>query len=279
VKSVGPAAPPDASADAVAERSRLGALVAYFRVAGAMAEVEFHRVRREPLALLTRAAQPLLWLLVFGAGLSRVEELRPLRYSYQAFIVPGVIAQSVLFVAIFSGIAVIWERDLGVAQRVVVAPVARSAIILGKCLGAGVRALAQVSLVLAVVAVARIELRWTVASVIGALAVSLLGAMLFSSISMVIAAAVRSREQFMGLGQLIILPLFFASNALYPVRVMPPWLQAVAWVNPLTYEVEALRRLLLGAGPDRVLQDVAILIAGLVLAVAIAARTYPRRVV
>jgi ABC-2 type transport system permease protein len=277
VRPVEPAAPVDDSADAV-DASHVAALAGYVRVVGAMAEVEFHRVRRDPMVIVTRAAQPLLWLLVFGAGLSRVNELRPPRFSYQAFIVPGVIAQSVLFVAIFSGISVIWERDLGVAQRVVVAPVARSAIILGKSLGAGVRALAQVSLVLVVVAIVRIELRWTVGSVFGALIVSLLGAVLFSSISIVIATAVRSREQFMGLGQLITLPLFFASNALYPVKIMPSWLQTATWANPLTYEVEALRRLLLGAGPDRVLQDIAMLVAGIAIFVAIAARTYPRRV-
>jgi ABC-2 type transport system permease protein len=95
---------------------------------------------------------------------------------------------------------------------------------------------------------------------------------------MVIASAVRSREQFMGLGQLITLPLFFASNALYSISLMPAWLQVVARANPLTYEVEVLRRLLLGLGPQRLLLDVAILAGGTVLAVAVASRTYPRRV-
>jgi ABC-2 type transport system permease protein len=184
----------------------------------------------------------------------------------------------VLFVAIFSGLSVIWERDLGVTQRILVAPVARSALILGKAVGAGVRAAVQIAAVLAVVALARIHLRWTPVSVLGTLAASLLGAMLFSSVSMVIASAVRSREQFMGLGQLITLPLFFASTALYSVAVMPAWLQAVARANPVTYLVEVLRRLLLGVGPDRLAVDVLALMAGTAVAVAIASRTYPRRV-
>lgn len=243
-----------------------------------MAEAELHRLRREPTVLLTRAAQPLLWLLVFGAALSRARGLHAGDVPYQAFIVPGVIAQSVLFIAIFSGIAIIWERDLGITQRIVVAPVARSAVILGKSLGAGIRALAQVALVVVVVAVARIPLRWNLVSVAGAMAVSLLGATLFSSVSMVIASTVASREQFMGLGQLITLPLFFASNALYSVSIMPGWLRAVAEANPLTYEVQALRRLLVGTGPDRVLLDVALLVGVTVLAVAVASHTYPRRV-
>lgn len=250
----------------------------YCATVAAIVDVELHRVRREPIVLLTRAAQPLLWLLVFGAAVSRVRDLRPGRVAYQAFIVPGVLAQSVLFIAIFSGISIVWERDLGISQRLVVAPVPRSAIIMGKALGAGVRAAAQVCLVLVIVAVARIPIRWSILGALGAVVVSLLGAMLFSSISMVIGSAVRSREQFMGLGQLITLPLFFASNALYPLRLMPGWLQGVAQANPLTYVVELLRRLLLGLGPQRVVLDLVVLVAGTALAVAVASRTYPKRV-
>ncbi|MDP9403583.1 MAG: ABC transporter permease [Actinomycetota bacterium] len=278
MRSPAPAAPPDALVEAIPASSLPDAVRSYCRTIAAMAEVEFHRVRREPSVILTRAAQPVLWLLVFGAAVSRVRGLGSRAVPYQAFIVPGVIAQSVLFIAIFSGLAIIWERDLGITQRLLVAPVARSAIIVGKALGAGVRAVAQVCLVLAVVAAARIPLRWSVGGVLGALAAAVGGAMLFSSISMVIASAVRSREQFMGLGQLVTLPLFFASNALYSISLMPAWLQVVARANPLTYEVEVLRRLLLGLGPQRLLLDVAILAGGTVLAVAVASRTYPRRV-
>lgn len=273
-----PAAPPGALAEPVPDLSFGQAARSYIRTIGAMAEVELRRVRREPSVLLTRAAQPLLWLLVFGAAVSRVRGLGARQVEYQSFIVPGVIAQSVLFIAIFSGLAIIWERDLGITQRVLVAPVARSAVIVGKALGAGLRALVQVVLVLFVVAVAGISLRWSVLGVLGALAASVLGAMLFSSVSMVIASAVRSREQFMGLGQLITLPLFFASNALYSVSLMPPWLRGVAQANPLTYLVEVLRRLLLGIGPDRLLLDTLVLVAVTVVAVVVASRTYPRRV-
>jgi ABC-2 type transport system permease protein len=95
---------------------------------------------------------------------------------------------------------------------------------------------------------------------------------------MVLASAVGTREQFMGIGQLVTLPLLFASNALYSVSVMPGWLQAVARFNPLTYEVEMLRRLLLNVGPNRLLFDAAVLVAATVVAVAVASRTFPRRV-
>lgn len=272
------AAPPGAWVEPVSRPTAAAAAGAYLTAVGAMAGAEVVRLRREPTVLVSRAAQPLLWLLVFGAALSRARGLTTGGVPYQSYIVPGVLAQSVLFIAIFSGLAVIWERDLGVTQRILVAPVARSAVILGKAAGAGVRAMTHVAIVLVVVAAARIHIRWSVAGVAGTLAVSGLGAVLFSAVSMVIASAVRTREQFMGLGQLVTLPLLFASNALYSVSLMPGWLQAVARANPLTYQVEALRRALVGVGPDRLGLDVAVLVGVTAVAVAVASRTYPARV-
>jgi ABC-2 type transport system permease protein len=276
MRSGAAAVPPGVLVEPAATPSIGQALGRYVLAVYGIAEVESRRMRREPSVLLTRVAQPLLWLLVFGAAVSRVRDLGPPNVDYQAFIVPGVIAQTVLFIAIFSGLSVIWERDLGITQRVVVAPVARSAIVLGKAAGAGLRALVLVALVLVVVAVVRIPLKWTVPGVIAALGVTVLGAVLFSCVSMVIASVVPSREHFMGLGQLITLPLFFASNALYPLALLPGWLSAVAQANPLTYHVELLRGLLLGLGPDRMAVDLAILVAATALAVVVAARTYSR---
>lgn len=276
--SVAPAAPPDALVEAVLPLSPRQRTRSYVNTVVAMAQAELHRARRERSVLVARAAQPLLWLLVFGSAVSRVRELGADGVPYKAFLVPGVLAQSVLFIAIFSGMAIIWERDLGITQRILVAPASRSAVILGKAASAGMRAVIQVAIVLAVVAVIRIPLKWSVVSVAGALVAVLLGATLLSALSMVIASTVRSREQFMGLGQLVTLPLLFASNALYSVSIMPGWLQGVAKANPLTYLVEMLRRLLVGVGPDRLGLDVAVLLGGIVVTVAVASRTFPRRV-
>lgn len=276
--SAAPGAPPDALVEAVATLSPAQLASSYLGTVVAMAQAELHRARRERSVLVARAAQPLLWLLVFGAAVSRVRDLGVAGVPYKAFLVPGVLAQSVLFVAIFSGMAIIWERDLGITQRLLVAPVFRSAIILGKAVSAALRAALTVGVVLAVVAATRIPLRWSVMSVVGALVAVLLGATLLSALSMVIASTVRSREQFMGLGQLVTLPLLFASNALYSVSIMPGWLQGVAKVNPLTYLVEMLRQLLVGVGPNRLALDVAVLLGGILITVAIASRTFPRRV-
>lgn len=257
----------------------LAALAAGLRSLMAMAVAEFHRVRHEPLAIATRTAQPLLWVLVFGAALSGVRGLHSSGVPYQTFVVPGVLGQSILTVSLYSGLAIIWERDLGITQKILVAPGPRAAVILGKALGASVRAMVQVVLVLAILGMTGMQLRWSPLTLAGVAVVGVVGAMLFACLSMVIASVVRSREQFMGLGQLIILPLFFASNALYSVELMPGWLRAIATVNPLTYLVEALRQLLVGTGPDRVALDVLWLMAGVTLLAAIATRTYPRKAV
>ena len=278
VTSAAAAAPPDALVEAVPALSFREAAQSYVGTVIAMAQAELHRSRRERTALVARAAQPLLWLLVFGSAVSRVRGLGVEGVPYKSFLVPGVLSQSVLFVAIFSGMAIIWERDLGITQRVLVAPASRSAVILGKAASAGMRAIVQAAIVLTVVAVIRIPLQWSVVSVAGSLLAVLLGATLLSAFSMVIASLVTSREQFMGLGQLVTLPLLFASNALYSVSIMPGWLQGVAQVNPLTYLVELLRQLLVGVGPDRMLLDVAVLLGGIVVTVAVASRTFPRRV-
>jgi ABC-2 type transport system permease protein len=271
-----PGAPPAGSADRL---PLVRAAAAYVQTVFAMAAAEFHRARHEPTVIVSRSIQPLLWIAVFGAALAGVRGLPTEGIPYQTFIVPGVLAQSVLFVAIFSGLAIVWERDLGITQRVLVTPAARSAVILGKACGAGVRASFQVVLVLVVVALLGVPLRWTAGAILGTVAACLLGGTLFAALSMVIASGVRSREQFMGLGQLITLPLFFASNALYAVTLMPGWLQAVSRVNPLTYEVDILRRLLVGVGPERLLVRVVGLVAATAVAVAVASRTYPRRAI
>lgn len=270
--------PHDVLVEEVAPLSFRQSAGSYVGTVAAMAGAEWQRVRREPSVLVARVAQPLLWLLVFGAAVSKVRGLGDTEVPYKALLGPGVLAQSVLFVAIFSGLAIIWERDLGITQRLLVAPVARSAIIMGKAVSAAMRAVVQVAFVLAIVAVLGIPLRWTVAGVVGSLASVALCATLLSAVSMVMASAVRSREQFMGIGQLVTLPLLFASSALYSVSVMSGWLRAVAHANPLTYEVEILRRLLVGVGPDRLGLDVLVLLAWAVVSVAVASRTFPRRV-
>jgi ABC-2 type transport system permease protein len=246
---------------------------------GAMAQAELRKLRHDHVDIFTRSAQPLLWLFIFGTALRHSRALTVGAVDYRAYLTPGVMAQAALFIAIFFGLAVIWERDVGQLQRLLATPLPRTAIVLGKAAGAGVRALVQAVLLLIVVAVAGIGLHWTVLGVLGALVLLVLATGAFACMSMLIAAGVKTRERFMGIGQLVMMPLFFASSALYPLSIMPGWLKVLARVNPLTYEVQGLRQMLVGVGAHgEVWLDFLVVIAFFAAMVAAATRAYPRAI-
>jgi ABC-2 type transport system permease protein len=245
----------------------------------AMGWAELRKLRHDHLDIFTRSVQPLLWLFIFGTALRGNRALSGGAGDYRAYLAPGVMAQAALFIAIFFGLAVIWERDVGQLQRLLATPIPRLGIVLGKATGAVIRALTQAVVLLAVLAVTRIEIRWNPVSIAGALVLLLLATAGFACMSMILASLVRTRERFMGIGQLVMMPLFFASSALYPLAIMPQWLRVVAHVNPLTYEVHGMRQLLLGISAGGILWlDFAVGIFFLVLMAGIAARTYPRAI-
>jgi ABC-2 type transport system permease protein len=242
-----------------------------------VAEIEVRKLRHDPTELITRAVQPALWLLIFGEVFSRTRAIPTGDLRYLDFMAPGILAQSVLFIAIFFGIAIIWERDLGIVHKFLATPTPRAALVLGKALSAGIRGLAQGAIVYGLAVLLGVQIQWSPVSILGVVAAIVLGAAFFSTFSLVIACLVKTRERFMGIGQLMTMPLFFASNAIYPVSLMPGWLQAVSRFNPLTYEVDALRSLMLARGATAygLVIDYAVLLAAAGLLVAIGARLYP----
>ena len=253
------------------------AVPAFIRDTLALADVELRKLGRDPLELLTRAIQPALWLLIFGQVFGRMKAIPTGNQSYLTFLVPGILAQSVLFIAIFYGISVIWERDLGILQKLLVTPAPRSALVLGKALSAGVRGLSQGFIIYLLAITLQIPLRFKVGAIVGVAGFIILGSALFSTFSLAVACLVRTRERFMGIGQVLTMPLFFTSNAIYPLSIMPAWLRALAKVNPLSYQVDALRVLMVQGGQSifGLGKDFAVLLFILVLLVLITARLYP----
>lgn len=249
----------------------------FFRQTLAVTESELRKLRHDPLELLTRAIQPALWLLVFGHVFSRVRDIPTGGLRYLDFMAPGILAQSVLFIAIFYGISVIWERDLGILHKLLVSPASRAALVLGKALSAGVRGLSQACIVYLLAWSLGVKMNWHPLALLGVAMTVLLGAAVFSTFSLIIACIVKTRERFMGIGQILTMPLFFASNAMYPIAIMPDWLKAVAHVNPLTYEVDAIRALMIQGGVTAygVGADFGVLILALVALTTIGARLYP----
>ena len=243
----------------------------------AVADAELRKLRHEPWELASRAIQPVLWPLLFGNVMARVRGLAPQAIPYLDFLAPGIPAQSVLFVAIFYGISAIWERDLGVLHRYLVCPAPRSALVSGKALSSGARALSQAVFVYFCAAAMGAHLSLRPANVAAAILLIALGCALFLTFSLIIACIVRTRVRFMGIGQVLTMPLFFASNAIYPISIMPEWLKVVAHINPLTYEVDALRSLMLVGGTSiyGLPFDFIVLIFSMTILVAIGAKLYP----
>jgi ABC-2 type transport system permease protein len=239
--------------------------------------VEVRKLIRDPLELATRAVQPVLWLLVFGQVFSRTRAIPTGDLTYVEFIAPGVLAQGVLFAAIFYGIAVIWERDLGIVHKLLATPTPRACLVLGKALAAGARGLPQAVIIYLLAWLLGARLGFTVPHLLNVAALVMIGSATFSTFSLVIACIVKTRERFMGIGQVLTMPLFFASNAIYPVDVMPGWLRVVAGVNPLTYLVDGLRATMVYHGTSRLGlgADYGIELALLAVLTLVAARLYP----
>jgi len=262
----------------MADRSITEAFGDYATQTFAVAAAEVQKLYHDPFELLTRAVQPVLWLMLFGEVMAQVRGVAPGNIPYLDFLAAGILAQSALFVAIFYGISAIWERDLGVLQRYLVSPAPRSALVLGKALSAGVRALSQAAIVYVLALLLGVGINLNPLSILGVAAVIVLGSALFSTLSLMIACIVKTRERFMGIGQVLTMPIFFASNAIYPLSLMPGWLRAVSHANPLTYEVDALRALMLTAGASEygLAVDFAVLLAATAALIAIAAKMYGR---
>jgi ABC-2 type transport system permease protein len=262
---------PDARPAGSAEAApAIGAIRLLWRRTATLSLLELAKLRHDRTELYTRAVQPALWLLVFGETFSRIHAIPTSgRLPYLDYLAPGIMAQSALFIAIFYGIQLIWERDFGILTKLLATPTPRAALVAGKAFAAGVRAVSQVLVVLVLASILGVRFVWRPLGLLGAVVAVMLGSSFFASLSMTIAGLVRTRERLMGIGQAITMPLFFASNALYPTEIMPAWVRAVTHLNPLSYEVNALRRLLLGL-PGSLAADFAALLVAAAVGIAAA---------
>jgi ABC-2 type transport system permease protein len=269
--SPSPSSPP-------AQVTRISPFEAYCTQVMAVADAEALKLRHDPMDLLSRAVQPVLWLVLFGQVMAHVRGLALSNGSYLEFLAPGVLAQSVLFVAIFYGLSAIWERDLGVLHRYMVSPAPRSALVIGKAIASSVRGISQSIVVYVCAALLGVRLSLDPLHILGVIGLIVLASALFSTFSLVIACIVKTRERFMGIGQFLTMPIFFASNAIYPIAVMPPWLKVISGVNPLSYEVDGLRTLMLSEGQSGfgLALDFGVLFVVTVFFIVLATRIYPR---
>jgi len=207
------------------------------------AELELRRLRHDPIEIFTRAIQPILWLTVFGEIMASRIRL-PISISYVTYITPGVAMQSAVFIALAYGIMLVWERDSGILKRLLTSPIRRIVIVAGRSLAGAIRASTQLLVIIITAYIIGAGITYDPVSIVLAFIIMIIGGMGFTALSILIASLLKTRERFMGIINAITMPLFFTSNALYPVEIMPLALRIIAMGNPLTYIVDAIRGLL-----------------------------------
>ena len=201
---------------------------------------ELIRFRTDRLRAITSLVQPVLFLFVLGTGLSRLAGRGlPVGVDFRTFIYPGVLAMSVLFTAIFSAASIVWDREFGFLREMLVAPVRRWSIVVGKTLGGATVATFQGIIFLALAGVAHVP--YNPVLLLTLVAELLLLSFTLTAFGVMMAARIKQIQAFMALTQLFVLPLFFLSGALYPLTGLPAWLTVLTRIDPLTYIVDPMR--------------------------------------
>jgi ABC-2 type transport system permease protein len=241
---------------------------------------EFKKFIRERSRLLSAAARPLIWLFFVGAGMSRLVE--PVEgVTYTQFIFPGILGMTILFSSIFSSISIIWDKEFGFMKEILVAPVPRSSIVVGKALSGTVVSTLQAALILCFFPVLGIKLGlFNIAAV---LIICALVAFAISSFGIVLATFYESYESFSVIMNFIVMPMFFLSGAMYPVKLLPVALRIASKLNPLTYGVDALKHMItpLRTGPMApdfpLFTDLGVIVASSVVFVLLSAWLFERK--
>jgi ABC-2 type transport system permease protein len=202
---------------------------------------ELLRYRADRLRMVTTLIQPLLFLFVLGAGLQRLSSAGTHGVSLKTFIYPGILCISVMFTAMFSAASIVWDREFGFLREMMVAPVRRSSIVIGKCLGGASVACIQGVIVICLAGLVHVP--YAPLLILGIFGLQLLLAFTITAFGVMIAIRIKQMQSFMGVMQMIVMPMFFISGALFPASGLPGWLTVLNRIDPLTYAVDPMRRL------------------------------------
>ena len=207
------------------------------------------RYSRDRARIIASLGQPLLFLVVFGSGLSAslgagvTQQLG--NVSYVRFLYPGIISMAVLFTSIFSAISIVWDREFGFLRELLVAPVSRAAVVLGKALGGSTIAMVQGALLLILAPILGVSLNPLI--LLELLALMFLVAFAISSMGILVASRLKTMESFQMIINFFVMPMFFLSGAFFPLRQLPRWMAVVVRLDPVAYGVDPMRRVLLGS--------------------------------
>ncbi len=211
-----------------------------FRAVKIVWQRELIRFFNDRLRIVTSLVQPFLFLFVLGSGLSRLTSGGTGGLSLRTFLYPGILAMAVMFTAIFSAASIVWDREFGFLREMLVAPVRRSSIVIGKCLGGATVAAFQGVIVICIAGLVGVP--YTPTLILGVFGIQLLLAFTITSFGVMMAARISQMQSFMALTQMLVLPLYFLSGAMFPASNLPLWLTIANRIDPLTYGVDPMRR-------------------------------------
>lgn len=223
---------------------------------------EFKKFIREKSRLFSAIARPLLWLFIVGAGISRLVP-RDTGVPYTQFIFPGIIGMTILFSSIFSSISIIWDKEFGFMKEILVAPVSRLSIVIGKALSGTIVSTIQAAIILALFPIVGFQL--SLLQILGVLVICTSVSFCISSFGIVLATFYDSYESFSVIMNFIVMPMFFLSGAMYPVRLLPDILRFVAKLNPLTYGIDAIKYVIFPNATGHMAPDFSIMTSALVI--------------
>ncbi len=202
---------------------------------------ELIRFRSDRMRIVTSLVQPLLFLFVLGSGLQQLSSASTHGVELKTFIYPGILCIAVMFTAMFSAASIVWDREFGFLREMLVAPVSRSSIVIGKVLGGAT--VASFQGVIMILLAGTVHVPYDPLMILGVFALQLTLAFSITAFGLMFAARIRQMQSFMGLMQMVVMPMFFISGALFPVTHLPGWLAVLNRIDPLTYAVDPMRRL------------------------------------
>ena len=236
-----PAIPPAPATAAPTPDTRLSQEI---RVAGMVWERELIRYTRNRTRIASGLMQPVLFLFVLGYGMSGLVGSTG-GFNFRQFVFPGVVAMSVVMTAMFSAISIVWDREFGFLREMLVAPVSRMALVLGKTAGGATVAAAQGTIMLVLAPL--VGVRLTPLLVVEVIALELLMAVMTTTFGVFVASRIQKMEAFQVVMQMLLMPMLFLSGALFPLNNLPKWLTVITRINPVTYAVAPLRQVVFAA--------------------------------
>ncbi len=205
---------------------------------------ELIRFSKDKLRIVTALVQPVLFLFVLGTGLSRLASAGTHGVDLRTFVYPGVLCMAVLFTAMFSAASLVWDREFGFLREMMVAPVRRSSLVLGKCLGGATVASFQGIIVIALAGLVGVP--YAPVLIVEIVLLQIVLAFAITAFGVMVAARIKQIQSFMAITQMVMMPMYFLSGAIFPVAGLPAWLTVLNRLDPMTYAVDPMRRLVFG---------------------------------